>query len=86
MNPDADRARRRLEGSAERAEERLPTYQELIDEAVELTFPASDPPATSAGSHTGRALSTPKDERDWALEPDRAASVPSSRRGKAASG
>ncbi len=34
---------KRLEGQAQQPEEKVPTYQELLDEAVDETFPASDP-------------------------------------------
>jgi hypothetical protein len=48
----------------------LPTYQELLDEAIELTFPASDPISTGAAMRTKRRIATPMDDTDWELEPD----------------
>lgn len=65
--PDDEAAR--LEGRARRAEDKVPTYQELLDEAVEQTFPASDPISPSAAMHTARRISTAKDETDWTLQP-----------------
>lgn len=53
---------------AEDAQE-LPTYQERLDEALEETFPASDPISPSAAEHIERRTSTPKDDKDWELEP-----------------
>jgi hypothetical protein len=47
----------------------LPTYQELLDEAIELTFPASDPISPGAAMRTKRRIATPMDETDWELEP-----------------
>ncbi|NUZ05836.1 hypothetical protein [Piscinibacter koreensis] len=44
------------------------TYQELLDEAIEETFPASDPISPSAAMHAERRTSTRKDEVDWKLE------------------
>jgi hypothetical protein len=61
----------RLEGRARRAEDKVPTYQELLDQAVEQTFPASDPISASAAMHTARRISTPKDATDWTLVPGR---------------
>jgi hypothetical protein len=53
----------------ERPEEKLPTYQELLDEALAETFPASDPIAASAAMHPKREVHTQKDDRDWELAP-----------------
>jgi hypothetical protein len=64
-----ERAAAREEGRAQRPEDRVPTYQELVDEAVEDTFPASDPIAPGAAAHPGRQVKTAKDETDWSLQP-----------------
>jgi len=48
----------------------LPTYQELLDEALELTFPASDPISPGAAARAEQRVSTPMDETDWKLETD----------------
>jgi len=45
----------------------LPTYQELLDEAVEETFPASDPIAPGAAMHAEEPVRTRTDKRDWKL-------------------
>ena len=61
----------RLEGTATKPEDRLPTYQELLDKALDGTFPASDPISASAAMHAKpRSIRTPMDTRDWKLEPD----------------
>jgi hypothetical protein len=64
-----EQASDRLEAKAEKPEDKLPTYQELLDGAVEDTFPASDPVATSVGRHAAEPVSTGMDDKDWKLEP-----------------
>lgn len=59
----------RPEGPTRRTEERVPTYQELLDAAVDQTFPASDPISPSAAMHADKEISTDKDSRDWTLKP-----------------
>lgn len=59
----------RLEARAETPEDKLPTYQELLDDASDGSFPASDPPATTAATHTAEPVSTSMDDRDWKLQP-----------------
>jgi hypothetical protein len=51
------------------------TYQELLDAAVDMTFPASDPISPSAAMHAEKGLSTAKDDRDWELGHDKPAEV-----------
>lgn len=63
--PESDR----LEGSVEKPEEKLPTYQELLDDSIEQTFPASDPISPSAAMYAETQVSTAKDEKDWVLQP-----------------
>jgi hypothetical protein len=60
---------RRLEARAARPEDKLPTYQELLDEAVDETFPASDPISPSAAMKTAHPVSTGLDDSDWKLRP-----------------
>lgn len=60
---------KRLEGQSRQAEDKVPTYQELLDEAVDETFPASDPISPSAAMHADRKISTDKDSHDWTLQP-----------------
>lgn len=59
---------RRLEGKNKRAE-KVPTYQELLDESLDETFPASDPISPSAAMHADRQIATDKDATDWTLKP-----------------
>lgn len=47
----------------------VPTYQELLDEALEETFPASDPISPSAAMAAEKRISTDRDETDWTLKP-----------------
>lgn len=69
----------RTEAPRETPHEQGPTYQELLDESLEETFPASDPIAPGAASHPTRPVRTGKDERDWELDPggDRPSPTPS---------
>jgi hypothetical protein len=59
----------RQEARATDPEDKLPTYQELVDEGSDDSFPASDPPATSAATHTARPVQTARDDQDWTLQP-----------------
>ncbi len=59
----------RLEGKAAAPDEKVPSYQELLDEALDQTFPASDPISPSAAMHAARRISTEKDPVDWTLQP-----------------
>lgn len=45
-----------------------PTYQDTLDEALEETFPASDPISPSAEA-PGRRIATERNPTDWRLEP-----------------
>ncbi len=65
----ARRETRRLEGQATDPAQKMPTYQELLDESLEETFPASDPISPSAAMHAERRISTRKDDKDWTLKP-----------------
>lgn len=46
-----------------------PTYQELLDEALQETFPASDPISPSAAMAADERIPTQRDAADWALKP-----------------
>ncbi|HSX91302.1 MAG TPA: hypothetical protein VLG41_00170 [Hydrogenophaga sp.] len=59
----------RLSGEARSPKDKVPTYQEALDEALENTFPASDPVAASAAAQPREPHATPRDDSDWALEP-----------------
>jgi hypothetical protein len=56
-------------GTVKKDEDKLPTYQEALDEAVEQSFPASDPIAPGGSDKADREISTGKDEKDWARKP-----------------
>jgi hypothetical protein len=49
--------------------EGLPTYQQLLDEALEETFPASDPISPTAAMSADEPVATPRDTTDWTLDP-----------------
>ncbi|HEY0817949.1 MAG TPA: hypothetical protein VGD46_04170 [Rhizobacter sp.] len=59
----------RLEGKARGPSEAVPTYQELLDEALDETFPASDPISPSAAMAAEKRIKTDKDATDWTLRP-----------------
>lgn len=56
-------------GEAHSLEAKVPTYQDLLDNALDDTFPASDPIATSAAAHTHEPHTTARDCNDWTLRP-----------------
>ncbi|CAG1018584.1 hypothetical protein BURC_03378 [Burkholderiaceae bacterium] len=64
-----DKEAKRLEGKARQPGAKVPTYQELLDEALDETFPASDPISPSAAMHAERQVATGKDDVDWKLKP-----------------
>jgi hypothetical protein len=45
------------------------TYQEAVDESLDMTFPASDPISPSAAMHAEKKTATKVDEKDWDLKP-----------------
>ncbi|MGO4331178.1 hypothetical protein AB4Z48_15235 [Cupriavidus sp. 2TAF22] len=45
------------------------TYQQAVDESLDMTFPASDPISPSAAMHAEKQTSTPRDDKDWHLTP-----------------
>jgi hypothetical protein len=57
---------KRLEGDSE---QKVPTYQELLDESLDETFPASDPISPSAAMHAEKKISTECNAQDWTLRP-----------------
>lgn len=71
LQPDTPEQReaRRLDGCCTRAQERVPTYQELLDDALDQTFPASDPISPSAAMHTHALLHSAENPKDWTLRP-----------------
>lgn len=54
---------------AKQSDEGLPTYQELLDDSLEDTFPASDPISPGAAAHAEKEVRTGKDDKDWKLKP-----------------
>ena len=46
------------------------TYQESLDEALDETFPASDPISPSAALHAEERIQTAKDKVDWKTNPE----------------
>lgn len=64
------RESRRVEGRCTTPPERVPTYQELLDESLDQTFPASDPISPSAAMHAEQAIQSARDSRDWSLAPE----------------
>ena len=59
----------RLEPQGKQPDEKVPTYQELLDDALDQTFPASDPISPTAAMHAEKQVSTGKDDTDWELKP-----------------
>lgn len=53
----------------------LDTYQQLLDESLKETFPASDPISPGAAARSARRVRNPAcDDADWALKPGSEAS------------
>lgn len=46
------------------------TYQDGLDEALEETFPASDPIAPSPASRGEKPIATPTNPVDWKVDSD----------------
>lgn len=68
-DPDARKKEAtRLDGKATKPA-RVPTYQELLDESLDETFPASDPISPGAAMHAAKQVRTGKDDVDWQLKP-----------------
>jgi len=49
--------------------ERPLTYQDLLDESLQETFPASDPITPNGACHTGQRISTSRNDVDWQVVP-----------------
>lgn len=52
-----------------KVDDETPTYQEAVDESLEMTFPASDPISPSAALHAEERVRTERDKTDWKLSP-----------------
>jgi hypothetical protein len=59
----------RLEGKGEAPCDKVPTYQELLDDALDQTFPASDPISPTAAMAAEKRIATERDATDWTLKP-----------------
>ena len=59
----------RLAGKGKQPAEKVPSYQELLDESLDQTFPASDPISPSAAMAAEKRIETAKDTTDWTLKP-----------------
>jgi hypothetical protein len=68
-SPPASSAQQGEAGNAE-PKGRMPTYQEALDDALDDTFPASDPISPSAALHAEQRIQTAKDEVDWQSKPE----------------
>lgn len=66
---EVKRSEERLEGRAQAPADKVPTYQELLDEALDETFPASDPISPTAAMAAEKRIRTEKDATDWTLRP-----------------
>lgn len=44
------------------------TYQDAVDESLDMTFPASDPISPGAAEHAERQTATRRDDVDWTLK------------------
>lgn len=62
------REKKRASGECEDAKQKVPTYQELLDEALDETFPASDPISPTAAMHAAEQVDSPRDAVDWTLK------------------
>jgi len=67
----------RQAGMKQGVAQHMPTYQDVLDESLEATFPASDPISPGAAVHARRRISTSKNTTDWQLEPGSAVPPPS---------
>jgi hypothetical protein len=65
----SDAKKQRHEGTAQKPEDKVPTYQEALDDAVEDSFPASDPISPGVAEKADRPVATGKDDKDWKLKP-----------------
>ncbi len=62
------REKKRTSGECKNVKDKVPTYQELLDEALDETFPASDPISPTAAMHAAEQVDSPRDAVDWALK------------------
>jgi hypothetical protein len=72
----------RLDGRASQPCETVPTYQELLDDALDQTFPASDPISPTAAMAAEKRIATARDAVDWTLKPGVAPATKKARKSK----
>lgn len=61
---------RRKPARVPRADQVAPTYQDLLDESLQETFPASDPISPGVAQRRRRPTSSRKNPTDWTLTPE----------------
>ncbi|MBK1616455.1 hypothetical protein CKO44_23725 [Rubrivivax gelatinosus] len=60
----------------DKAAEPAQTYQQALDEALDQTFPASDPISPSAAMHAEKQVASRGETKDWKLQPGSERPVP----------
>lgn len=63
---------KRLENKSTTEHEKVPTYQELLDASLDMTFPASDPISPTAAMYAEEQIEKAKgdiNQKDWHLKP-----------------
>lgn len=63
---------KRLENKSTEDHEKVPTYQELLDASLDMTFPASDPISPTAAMYAEKQIEKAKgdiNQKDWHLKP-----------------
>lgn len=68
LNP-RQKEKMRHDGKAVKPSHKVPTYQELLDASLDMTFPASDPISPTAAMYTQKKIETASNEADWSLKP-----------------
>ncbi len=77
----------KADGKHEKDKPKKKTYQAVVDDSLDMTFPASDPISPSAAMHAEKKTSTKRDDVDWTLRKGAsnrrpAARLPPNRRGQ----
>lgn len=61
---------KRLDNKTKDPCDKVPTYQELLDKSLDMTFPASDPISPTAAMHAEEMATKSKSgQTDWKLQP-----------------
>jgi hypothetical protein len=72
--PNTDTDKKPVESASAAIEDKTTqpsTYQEFLDEALDETFPASDPISPSAAMYAEERIQTAKDKVDWQVGSDK---------------